>query len=206
MRRIIACSALILVASSARAQDTTVVVVRHIPSVQDTAVVVRHINSDSAASSTRAPRRMSPPNGPPYGTRFPARSDITVLAKDPHYATGLSLLFPGGGQYYSENPGKGFLITALAIGAPLIGYANVHHYDDNIAYAQGFACPAFGCGPQEARRRTDWTPAAIGLTVGIASWFYGIVTAGSDAEKWNKSHNVRLTAAPGRFGLAVALP
>ena len=154
MRRFIGLAAFALLASAAHAQDTTVVVVRHLPEVQrDTGVVVRHL--------APAPQRGAPPMAQRYGTRSTA-----LYAKDPNLGSMLSFIFPGGGQYYAENAGKGLAITAIAIGAPIIGYANVDHHRDQIIQTPNgprSACDQFSC------RRTDWTPAAIGLTVGIGS-------------------------------------
>jgi hypothetical protein len=186
MRRFFGLAALALLASAAQAQDTTVVVVRHLPEARDTGVVVRHL--------TPAPQQRS---APPMAQRYGNRS-TTLYAKDPNLGSMLSFIFPGGGQYYAENAGKGFAITALAIGAPIIGYANVQHDRGCFNNPGGFADPC--------RHGTDWTPAAIGLTVGIGSWLYGIATAGTDVQHWNQKHGVRFVSAPGRVGFAVALP
>jgi hypothetical protein len=180
MRRFIGLAAFALLANAAHAQDTTVVVVRHLPQARDTGVVVRHI-APAPDQRLTAPSRGAPRAG--------ARS-TALYAKDPNLGSMLSFIFPGGGQYYAENAGKGFAITALAIGAPIIGYANVQR-DRGC-----FNNPGFGT----CRDRTDWTPAAIGLTVGIGSWLYGIATAGTDVQHWNQKHGVRFVSAPGRVG------
>ncbi len=198
-------AALVLVASVAKAQDTTVVVVRHLPAQQDTTVTVRHLAPAPQAST--APR-VAPPYGAP---RYGLRANNGVYAKDPYLGTTLSFLFPGGGQYYAGNDGKGFVLTALAIGAPIIGYANVNHHPSsdivNTPDGPRSACDVFGPGGQAPGcRHTDWTPAAIGLTVGIGSWLYGIATAGTDVQHWNQAHGVRFVAGPGRVGFAVAVP
>jgi hypothetical protein len=138
-----------------------------------------------------------------------------VYAKDPGLATSLSFLFPGGGQYYAGATGKALALTLLGIGAPVIGYANVTR--ENVYYSNGAplsgspSCFAGNPGPASApgaycRTRYDWTPAAIGLGVGITAWLYGIATAGSDVQHWNQAHGVRFVTAPGRVGFAVAVP
>ncbi len=196
MRRFIGLAAFALLASAARAQDTTVVIVRHIPEQKDTAVVVRHL-------APPPPQRTAPPYGAPrYGVR-----PTNVIARDPNVGTMLSLVFPGGGQYYADQQGKGFVITALAIGAPIIGFANVRRNDAPYANPLNNPGPVcnYGCGPAY-RDRYDWTPAAIGLGVGITAWLYGVATAGSDVQHWNQAHGVRFVAAPGRVGFAVAVP
>jgi hypothetical protein len=208
MRRLMSLAALIFAASVAKAQDTTVVVVRHLPAQQDTTVTVRHIApAPQAAPRASIEPRMAPPYGAPrYGFR-----STGLYAKDPNVATSLSFLFPGGGQYYAGNSGKGFLITALAIGAPIIGYANVNHNPSStiVETPDGprSACDVYGPGGAVSGcHHTDWTPAAIGLTVGIGSWLYGIATAGTDVQHWNQAHGVRFVSAPGRVGFAVAVP
>ncbi|HEV8410890.1 MAG TPA: hypothetical protein VGQ30_10295 [Gemmatimonadaceae bacterium] len=188
MRRFFGLAAFALLTSVAHAQDTTVVIVRHLPAARDTGVVVRRL----------APQRSAPPMAPRYGYRSNA-----VFAKDPNMGTLLSFVFPGAGQYYAGNQGKGLAITLLAIGAPIIGYANVHHESDQFSGSGCFPDPS---GFDRCRAHTDWTPAAIGLGVGITSWLYGVATAGTDVQRWNQAHGVRFISAPGRVGLAVALP
>jgi hypothetical protein len=179
MHRFIGLSAFLILASAASAQDS--VVVRHLGAQQDTGVTVRHIA----------------PQPRPYGAPRYALRSTSLIAKDPNTATSLSLFFPGAGQYYAEMPGKGLAITALAIGAPLVGYAN-----DNRYYTSCFnSFNGTRCGTHR-----DYTPVAIGWGVGIASWLYGIATAGQDAQRWNRAHGVRFVNAPGRVGFAVAVP
>ena len=189
MRRFLGLAAFALLASAAHAQDTTVVIVRHLPEARDTGVIVRRLT----------PQRAAPPMTRRYGTR-----STTLFAKDPNMGTMLSFIFPGGGQYYAGDEGKGLAITLLSIGAPIIGYANVHHEDRQSGGSGCFNNPGGFSGG--CRERTDWTPAAIGLGVGITSWLYGVATAGTDVQHWNQKHGVRFVSAPGRVGFAVALP
>ena len=190
MRRFIGFAALFMLASSANAQDTTVVV-RHIGPQQDTGVTVRHLAPPDQAA-TAAP--YARPNGPP---RYALRS--AVIAKDPNVATSLSFFFPGAGQYYAGVPGKGLVITAFAIGAPIIGYSDVNRQ-------AGYNCATNQFGAQFCRGSRDYTPAAVGLGVGITAWLYGIATAGTDAQRWNRAHGIRFVNVPGRIGFAVAVP
>jgi hypothetical protein len=188
MHRFWGISAFLILASGASAQDT--VVVRHLGTAQDTGVTVRHI----APQPGTAPVAARPVGAP----RYALRPNTTVIAKDPNIATSLSFFFPGAGQYYDGLPGKGLAITAIAIGAPIIGYANVNR-DYTTCYNSAF-------GGAECRTHRDYTPAAIGLGVGIATWLYGIATAGPDAQRWNRAHGVRFVNGPGRVGFAVAVP
>lgn len=190
MRRFISFATFFVLASSASAQDTTVVV-RHLSPQQDTGVTVRHIAPQDQA---RASAPYARPNGSP---RYALRSDA-MIAKDPNIATSLSFFFPGAGQYYAGMPGKGLVITAFAIGAPIVGYSDVNRQPDDCASNQ--------FGAQFCRGHRDYTPAAVGLGVGITAWLYGIVTAGTDAQRWNRAHGIRFVNAPGRVGFAVAVP
>jgi TM2 domain-containing membrane protein YozV len=184
MHRLIGFAAFLILAAGANAQDTAVVV-RHIGPQQDTTVTVRHI--------APAPAR-------PYGAPRYALRSTGLIAKDPGVATSLSFIFPGGGQYYADMPGKGLAITAIAIGAPIVGYPSVDRTRD---YTTCYNSPFNG---QHCGTHRDYTPAAIGLGVGIATWLYGIATAGPDAQRWNRAHGVRFVNIPGRVGFAVAVP
>jgi hypothetical protein len=201
MRHIAGLTASLLLASALHAQDTTVVVVRHIGTQQDTNVVVRRL--------TPPPERAVTQRAP---ARYATRSD-RVIAKDPRLGTMLSFVFPGGGQYYAGNQAKGLAITLLAFAAPIIGYNSVRHDDVFRPGVGGSDCAGFAATNQPqaqggifCRGRTDWTPATIGLGVGIVSYLYGVATAGTDVAHWNQAHGVRFVTAPGRMGFAVALP
>ena len=197
MRRFLGFAALLMFASTAKAQDTTVVVVRHLAAQQDTTVTVRHI-APAPRPQAAAPAYAAPYGAPRYGLRSNG-----LIAKDPNLATSLSLFFPGGGQYYADEPGKGLAITLLAIGAPIIGYQNVNRVYNNDCVASTNNAQFNG---QYCRGHYDYTSAAIGLGVGITAWLYGIATAGRDAQRWNQAHGVRFVTAPGRVGFAVAVP
>ncbi len=201
MYRIAGVAAFILLTAAAHAQDTTVVIVRHIEPKQDTNVVVRRLAPPPRATVSRTPARYAP-------------NSTGVVAKDPSIGTMLSFVFPGGGQYYAGKQAKGFAITLLSFGAPIIGYASVRRDD---AYHSGFGgsdCVGFAATNQQppplngiyCRGRTDWTPAAVGLGVGIVSYLYGVATAGTDVQHWNQAHGVRFVTGPGRMGFALALP
>jgi hypothetical protein len=212
MRRFMGLAVLVLLASSAKAQDTVVVIVRHVPARQDPGVVVRPL----------APPRQLQRTAPPYGAPRYALGSTAVFAKNPYAGAMLSFVFPGGGQYYAGATGKGLAISLIAIGAPIIGFANVNrehtNYDGFGPLSPGYNCGVYNgpaiygnggsrsYGGRDCRGRYDYTPAAIGLGVGITTWLYGLVTAGSDVQHWNQSHGVRFVAAPGRAGFAVALP
>ncbi|MGH7654243.1 MAG: hypothetical protein ACREN6_06220 [Gemmatimonadaceae bacterium] len=190
MSRFISVAALFIFAAGAKAQDTTVVV-RHLSPQQDTTVTVRHIGPQDQVRATAPYAR---PNGQP---RY-ALGSAAAIARDPSTATSLSFFFPGAGQYYAGMPGKGLAITAVAIGAPIIGYADVNRQSNYCASNQG--------GAEFCRGHRDYTPAAIGLGVGITAWLYGIATAGTDAQRWNRAHGIRFVNMPGRVGFAVAVP
>lgn len=198
MRHIAGFAASLLLASALHAQDTTVVIVRHIEPRQDTNVVVRRLAPPPERAVTARPP-----------ARYATRSN-GVIAKDPNLGTMLGFVFPGGGQYYAGKQGKGLAITLLAFGAPIIGYAAADWHHDDVVVTPGgprSACNVYGPdGVSSGCHSRDWTAPAIGLAVGIGSWIYGIATAGTDVAHWNQAHGVRFVTAPGRMGFAVALP
>jgi len=189
MRRLTSIAVFVTLAAGANAQDTTVVV-RHLAPQQDTNVTVRHLAPEGVAAGAQAV---------PYGTpRYALRR--AVVFKDPNVATTLSFIFPGGGQYYSGMPAKGLAITAFAIGAPIIGYADANRQPSYSCAPPGFGAQYY-CGG-----RRDYASQTIGIAVGVTAWLYGMATAGSDAQRWNRAHGVRFVSAPGRVGFAVAVP
>jgi hypothetical protein len=218
MRRFMGLAVLALLASSAKAQDTIVVIVRHIPAQQDTGVIVRPLAPppQRTAQPYRAqPYGAQPYGAQPYGAPRYAPGATAVVAKNPYAGTMLSFVFPGGGQYYAGATAKGLAISLIGIGAPIIGFASVNRehtrYDGFAPQYAGNNCAAYGGGPalngaRDCRGRYDWAPALTGLGVGVAAWLYGVATAGSDVQHWNQAHGVRFVTAPGRAGFAVALP
>lgn len=198
MRHIAGLAGLLLLASALHAQDTTVVIVRHIAPKQDTNVVVRRL--------TPPPERAVAPRS---AAGYPARSN-GVIAKDPNIGTMLSFVFPGGGQYYAGQTGKGLAITLLSFGAPIAGFAAADWRHDDVVVTPGgprSACNVYGPGGVSSGCHSrDWAAPAIGLGVGIVSYLYGVATAGTDVQHWNQAHGVRFVTALGRMGFAVALP
>src|SRR5471032_2652872 len=93
MRHLAGLTASLLLASALHAQDTTVVIVRHIGTQQDTNVVVRRLTPPQERAE--APQRATVARGP---ARYSPNSN-GIIAKDPRLGTTLSFVFPGGGQY-----------------------------------------------------------------------------------------------------------
>jgi len=59
--------------------------------------------------------------------------NISLVRKSPQKAFRKSLIFPGRGQSYAENKGKGLLMTGLHLGAGLLLYSNYTKYNDSVA-------------------------------------------------------------------------
>ena len=195
MRRFTALAGLALAAATAGAQDTTVVVVRHIPEQQDTSVVVRHL--------APPPQRTAP-------YRRPTVRDEIRHSHREGPATGLDALvhFSGRRPVLRGRRGEGTRAHAARNRRPdrrvrerkprqRTVRLRVRHLQRTVRRGGGGPC---------REGRTDYTPAAIGLGVGITAWLYGVATAGTDVQHWNQVHGVRFVTAPGRVGFAVAVP
>lgn len=203
--------AMLLSASSALAQDT--VIVRHVAPPQDTAVVVRHLAPppDAGGLIYRIPPPGSPPpayvspNAPQvYGPRPLA---FSLPPKDPGVGTMLSIFFPGGGQFYAGDEGKGAALMFLGIGAPIAGILasqpNGWGYGSNQSHCNS---APFGFSSNNTCRGYNPGPAAVGIGVGAAAWLFGVATAGTDVEHWNQAHGVRFVAGANRVGVAIPFP
>jgi TolB-like protein len=59
--------------------------------------------------------------------------NVSLVRKSPQKAFRKSLLFPGRGQLYAENKGKGFLMMGLHLSAGFLAYSNYTKYNDSIA-------------------------------------------------------------------------
>jgi hypothetical protein len=203
MRRLPVLVAMLLSASPALAQDT--VIVRHVGPPQDTAVVVRHI-----APPPGLIYRIPPPgsNAPPpaFGPRPLA---FRLPPKDPGLGTMLSVVFPGGGQFYAGEQGEGAALMVLGIGAPVLGIlaSQPNAWNNGPSYS-GANCNStpFGFRSGGTCRGYNETPAVIGIGVGAAAWLFGVATASTDVERWNQAHGVQFVSAPGHGGVAVPFP
>ena len=64
--------------------------------------------------------------------------NVSLVRKSPQKAFRKSLLFPGTGQIYAENKGKGILMMGLHLGAGFLVYSNYTKYNDSIALKDEF--------------------------------------------------------------------
>ena len=64
--------------------------------------------------------------------------NLTLVKKSKSKAFRKSLLFPGRGQLYAENKGKGILMMGLHLGAGFLLYSNYTKYNDSIALKDEF--------------------------------------------------------------------
>ncbi|HTR79387.1 MAG TPA: hypothetical protein VMH39_14820, partial [Gemmatimonadaceae bacterium] len=198
-------AAVVVSASPVWSQDTVVVrhvgappdsvVVRHLGSPADTTVVVRHLapQDTSAARQPAAPqgtvplvRRIPPP--PPGGPRaviVPRPLAYSFPPKDPALGTSLSMLIPGGGQFYAGKPGEGMALLLLGYGAPIVGVIQSQNEYDGSSYSCDRGSP-FGGQGYRCRGNYDAGPALVGIGVGLGAWIYSIATAGTDVARWNQ--------------------
>lgn len=87
--------------------------------------------------------------------------------KDPGTATILSVVIPGGGQFYSGETGKGAMILGVGMGGLIVGSALTASSSDANA-----------------------TPFLLGTLAYLGAWVYGIADASSSAQRMNTKHGV----------------
>lgn len=107
-----------------------------------------------------------------------AAQDANTLApyKDPGTGTLIGAVFPGGGQYYAGETGKGLVITGIAFAAPLVGALMMA--DD--VWDCG-SSSSLNCSVDEASTVPLW----VGMAVGLGAWVYGAVDAAPAARRAN---------------------
>jgi hypothetical protein len=92
-----------------------------------------------------------------------------AIVKDPALATVLSVILPGGGQFYSERSGKGVVI----LGTSLLGGAAALSYQSSQCVRNG----GTSCTAKELLN--------AGVAAAAVGWLFGVVTAGDDARRFN---------------------
>lgn len=99
--------------------------------------------------------------------------------KDPATATLVSILVPGGGQFYAGRSvkGAGLLITSIA--APLVASQVVANDLENCASSRS------GCDADDSLGALY-----VGIGVGTAAWLIGVVSASGDAKKANQKESL----------------
>lgn len=128
---------------------------------------------------------------------LPVRSQQTViLAKDGGTATLLSILLPGGGQFYTDRPGKG----AAILGAYVVGAAA------GLASYKAGSCSSGNLGGYSYTLCSKDETAGLyaGLAVAGVAWLYGAFTASGDADSWNSSRGIRVVPSPSGAGLGLS--
>ena len=96
--------------------------------------------------------------------------------KNPSTATTLSLVLPGGGQFYSGEPVKGAVIAAGVMGG--------------LAYASTAIPKLAEDGADRGYYTKHGTTLGIGLGVAGAFWLYGVVDAPNAARRANRRAQV----------------
>jgi hypothetical protein len=87
--------------------------------------------------------------------------------KDPGTATILSVVIPGGGQFYSGETGKGAMILGVGMGGLIVGSALTASSNDASA-----------------------TPFLLGTVAYLGAWVYGIADASESARRMNTKNGV----------------
>jgi len=139
------------------------------------------------------PQSAYPPGYPPQPGYQPAgvtsaRMPGTAGYKDPSTARILSVVFIGGGQFYSGETGKGLLLAGLGYGAPIVAsmfiYSSANDCVDDIYSGTYTTCDT----------SNSWGAAVlVAWAVTLSTWIYGIVDADNAA--------MRTNAKPMHFGV-----
>jgi hypothetical protein len=98
--------------------------------------------------------------------------------KDPGTGTIIGAVFPGGGQYYAGETGKGLVITGIAFAAPIVGALMT---TDDI-----LNCTSLECTVDKGTMLPLW----VGAGVGLGAWLYGIIDAAPAARRANERNGV----------------
>jgi hypothetical protein len=130
-----------------------------------------------------------------------ASAQTTVAPKDAGVATLLGIVFPGGGHYYAEEPGRGALLTIGTVASVAIGAA----LDKGPVYEAEVSTN----GPINQRlvKPADHSSVIAGAGIGAAIWLLGAIDAPRAAHRTNDTNTRRVTllADPHRLGLTIAL-
>jgi hypothetical protein len=103
----------------------------------------------------------------------------------------MSYFFPGGGQFYSDESGKGALQLSLFIGGIILAIAEApydeytDHYDDDGYYLY-----------TSSDHHGNDGACAGGIILALGSWIWSVADAPGCAEKYNRDHGLTLYEDP----------
>jgi len=141
-------------------------------------------------------RRQSSPQTVPATTEAP-RSYVqgSSLRKDPNVALHMSYIFPGGGQFYSNESGKGALQLSLFIGGIILAIAEAPYdeaYDVPTDYYYSDGTYAYTDYETEYKHHGNDGACAGGIVLALGSWIWSVADAPGCAEKYNREHGLTL--------------
>jgi hypothetical protein len=146
-----------------------------------------------------------------FSTKLDAQSPTT--AKDPGVATVLSVLIPGSGQLYSENPAKGFSFMLGVAAAPLIGnqLRQKAEYKTEVIRVPISSTYPYGVrGMTIMTKDKNDTPLYVGIAAGVVLWVWNVIDAPITARSTNRrrasvAQRVQLRPIVGRENGVTAL-
>jgi len=147
---------------------------------------VQKIDRTTPTAPAPAPELAPAPAPAVMETSQPARG--SALRKDPRLAFRMSCYFPGGGQFYNGESGKGALQLGLVITGIIVAIAEAPRYDDYYDY----------WGEYLGTEKTGGNDAACaaGIVVAVGSWIWSVVDAPIGAENYNRAHRLGLYEDP----------
>ena len=104
---------------------------------------------------------------------------LAAKEKDSTIGLLLSILITGGGHFYAGETGKGLLLLAVGIGAPVTGA--LLSDGDNVA------------------------PYLIGVGIGLGAYIYGIVDGMKAVDRYNEANGFALAPVPMGSGAGLAM-
>jgi hypothetical protein len=116
----------------------------------------------------------------------------SFLRKDPNVALHMSYFFPGGGQFYSDQSGKGALQLGLFIGGIIVAIAEAPQYE----YTDYYDDWGYYEGTNRTLKSGNDGACAAGICVALGSWIWSVIDAPGCAEKYNREHGLALYENP----------
>jgi hypothetical protein len=113
---------------------------------------------------------------------------LSPLYKNPAVAFRMSCVFPGAGQFYNGEGGKGFLQVSLFIGglalaiaeAPRYGWVDYVYEDGSYAYSE------------KVQTGGDESACAAGVVLAAGTWIWSVLDAPGGADRYNRKHGLTL--------------
>lgn len=157
-----------------------------------TVVVFRMTDVAKVVHETAQPAPQAPVQTTVIRTYAPVVEQHSIGYKDPRTAFHLSCFFPGGGQFYVGDMGKGMAQLGLFIGGIALAIASAPEYTD-VDYYDGYG---WYIGTERTRTGGDDGACAAGIVLALGTWIWSALDAPITAENYNRQHGLSLYDDP----------